>query len=73
MSSNDSQFTSKLLTAGVVAGPFFIALSLLEWDRVWVNELIRLYVLSGMAARYRFALPRMRGGHSHCFMPFQRM
>jgi hypothetical protein len=30
MSSNDSQLTSKLLTAGVIAGPFFIALSLLQ-------------------------------------------
>ena len=30
MSSNDSQLTSKLLTAGYVAGPFFIALSLLQ-------------------------------------------
>lgn len=30
MYSNDSQFTSKLLTAGVVAGPFFIVLSLLQ-------------------------------------------
>ena len=30
MSSNDSQSTSKLLTAGVIAGPFFIALSLLQ-------------------------------------------
>jgi hypothetical protein len=30
MSSNDSQLTSKLLTAGYIAGPFFIALSLLQ-------------------------------------------
>ena len=30
MSSNDSQSTSKLLMAGVLAGPFFIALSLLQ-------------------------------------------
>ena len=30
MSSNDSQLTSKLLTAGYVAGPFFIALSLVQ-------------------------------------------
>jgi hypothetical protein len=30
MSSNDSQLTSKLLTAGALAGPFFIALSLLQ-------------------------------------------
>src|SRR5688572_26771613 len=30
MSSNDSQLTSKLLTAGVLAGPFFIAVSLLQ-------------------------------------------
>ena len=30
MSSNDSQLTSKLLTAGYVAGAFFIALSLLQ-------------------------------------------
>jgi Protein of unknown function (DUF998) len=30
MSSKDSQFTTKLLTAGVVAGPFFVALSLLQ-------------------------------------------
>jgi Protein of unknown function (DUF998) len=30
MSSNDSQLTSKLLTAGYFAGPFFIALSLLQ-------------------------------------------
>ena len=30
MSSNDSRSTSKLLTAGVIAGPFFIALSLLQ-------------------------------------------
>jgi hypothetical protein len=30
MSSNDSQLTSKLLTAGYLAGPFFIALSLLQ-------------------------------------------
>jgi hypothetical protein len=30
MSSNDSQLTSKLLTAGVLAGPLFITLSLLQ-------------------------------------------
>lgn len=30
MSSNDSQLISKLLTAGFLAGPFFIALSLLQ-------------------------------------------
>ena len=30
MSSNDSQLTSKLLMAGSIAGPFFIALSLLQ-------------------------------------------
>jgi hypothetical protein len=30
MSSKDSHFTSKLLMAGVLAGPFFIALSLLQ-------------------------------------------
>ena len=30
MSSNNSQMTSKLLTAGYVAGPFFIVLSLLQ-------------------------------------------
>ena len=30
MSSHDSQLTSKLLTAGFLAGPFFIALSLLQ-------------------------------------------
>jgi len=30
MSSNDSQMTSKLLNGGYVAGPFFIALSLLQ-------------------------------------------
>ena len=30
MPSNDSQLTSKLLTAGYFAGPFFIALSLLQ-------------------------------------------
>ena len=30
MSSNDSQLTAKLLTAGSVAGPFFIAVSLLQ-------------------------------------------
>ena len=30
MSSNDSQSTSKLLMAGVLAGPFFIGLSLLQ-------------------------------------------
>lgn len=30
MSSNDSQFTSKLLTAGYIAGPFFIVLSLVQ-------------------------------------------
>lgn len=30
MSSNNSQLTSKLLTAGFVAGPFFIALSLVQ-------------------------------------------
>lgn len=30
MSSNDSQLTSKLLTAGVLAGPFFIVVSLLQ-------------------------------------------
>lgn len=30
MSSNDSQLTSKLLTAGFLAGPFFIAVSLFQ-------------------------------------------
>lgn len=30
MSNNDSRLTSRLLTAGIVAGPFFIALSLLQ-------------------------------------------
>ena len=30
MSSNNSQFTSKLVTAGVLAGPFFMAVSLLQ-------------------------------------------
>ena len=30
MSSNDSRLTSKLLTAGVLAGPFFIAVSLVQ-------------------------------------------
>ncbi len=52
MPSNDSQLTKKLLTAGIIAGPFFIALSLVQaftregFD--WVRHPASLLSLGGL-------------------------